>query len=504
MYYSVFASPLRIPGSTPERALPVRGSNLTLSPRTGASRPSRLLVQIGGYLAAIFLPWVGVACSIRTPALHGTPLALNMVFVAGITIFSTLGAGLLSVVFTAFFFNHLALATHGFLSFSAQSLLYTVVILVIGFLIAFLCDRQRVTSHDLRAALASLQIRTNALMEAQQASRFAAWMYNADEGRIEWAEGGAEIFGRPFSETDLSDDWTNFILEEDRDRVLDTVEASTSRGQNFHVEFRVRWPNGDLHWLESRGTPSAANPKIWHGVTIDITDRKNAEAALVRSEKLAAIGRLSATIAHEVNNPLEAVTNLIYLAKSDPQLAPETSDYLQRADQELTRLGAIARRTLTFVRDRSSPGPVSVVETIDSVIAMFEPRCTTRGAVLRLIPGPDFSMPIPADDLRQILTNVVSNACDALPESAGRVEIEASCAAGRASIVIRDNGSGIKPENLSRIFDPFFTTKPDVGTGIGLWVAKDLVEKNDGRLSVETRSLPPGFHTLFRIDLPCA
>ena len=477
---------------------------MTLSARPGTSRPSRLLVQICGYIAAVVLSWISVIFSIRTPALHGTPLALSFVFVAGITIFTGLGPGLLAVLLTAIFFNHLALARETFFSFTSQSLLYSIVILAIGALIAFLCDRQRITSNDLRAALASLRVRTNALMEAQQASKSAAWMHNADAGRIEWAEGGSEIFGRPFSDTSVSDDWTNFIIEEDRARVLHAVEAATSLGHSFRVEFRVRWPNGELHWLESRGTPSAANPRIWHGVTIDITERKNAELALVRSEKLAAIGRLSATIAHEVNNPLEAVTNLIYLARQDASLSAETSEYLQRADQELSRLGAIARRTLTFVRSRSSPEPANVAETIDSVVAMFQPRCAARSAEICVVPFEEFRLPIPGDDLRQILTNIVSNACDALPESGGCIRIEAKCTQGTATISILDNGHGIPPENLSRIFDPFFTTKPDVGTGIGMWVSKDLVEENGGRIEVETRNLPEGFRTMFRVELPCS
>lgn len=472
--------------------------------RSRAPRRFRSLVQLSGYLAAIVLPWIGVTLSIHTPALHGTPVALSFVFTAAITFLTSLGPGILSVLLTALYFNHLALARTAFFSFRPQSLIYTAVILIIGCIIVLLCNRLRITGDNLRDALASLQVRTNALTEAQQASKFAAWTHNADEGRIEWAEGGAEIFGRPYSETNVSDDWTGFILEEDRARVLHDIQAATSVGRGFHVEFRVRWPNGELHWLESRGTPSAANRNIWHGVTIDITDRKNAEAALVRSEKLAAIGRLSATIAHEVNNPLEAVTNLIYLAKSDSGLSSQTSDYLNRADQELARLGAIARRTLTFVRPRSSPGPVNAAEIIDSVVAMFEPRCATRGARICVVPGPDFRLLLPADDFRQILTNIVSNACDALPESGGHIRIETACDPAATTISILDNGHGIAPENQPRIFDPFFTTKPDVGTGIGLWVSKDLVEKNGGRISVETSGLPSGFSTSFRVELPSA
>jgi len=476
---------------------------LTFPSRPRSSRPSRLVLEIVGYIAAVVLSWIGITLTLLTPALHGTPLALNFILVAAIASFAGLRPGLLSVLCTALLFNHLALAHHGWLSLRPRSLAYMAIILIVGSLIAVFCDRQRITSGRLRAALASLQVRTNSLMEAQQASNSAAWMHSVDEGRLYWAEGGAEIFGRPFSDSDLSSDWTSFILEEDRTRVLRAVEAATSVGRSFSVDFRVRWPNGELHWLESRGTPSAANPKIWHGVTVDITDRRNAELALLHSEKLAAIGRLSATIAHEVNNPLEAVTNLIYLAKSDPHLSPATGEYLDRADQELARLGAIARRTLAFVRPKTSNGPAHVLEVVEGVVAMFQPRCATRAAEIRILPTGDLRLPLPSDDLRQILTNLVSNACDALPESGGIIEIEITCTGPTATLCLRDNGAGIAPENEARVFDPFFTTKVDVGTGIGLWVTKDLVEKNGGHISVQTSGLPPGFRTQFCITLPC-
>lgn len=459
---------------------------------------------LAGYLSAILLPWIGVAFTLRTPALHGTPVALSYIFVAGITVFSSLGPGLLAVVWTAVIFNHLALAGHGFFALDPRSLLYTAVIVIIGFFIAFLCDRQRLTRSRLHAALSSLQVRTDALMEAQQASNAAVWTFSPNDGRLHWAEGGAQVFGRPLAANAPRDVTVDLILDEDRARVLDEYEQAMAAGRSFRSEFRVRWPSGEIHWLESRGTPSPVNAKIWRGVTIDITERKNAELALLRSEKLAAIGRLSATIAHEVNNPLEAVTNLLYLAQSEPGLPPTALDYLQRADKELARLGAIARRTLTFVRPRSSPGPVHVLETVEAVVALFRPRCTARGAEIRVRHNGDLSLAIPTDDLRQILINLVSNACDALPESGGSIEIEVVSGGPLASLTIRDTGSGIAPENLSRIFDPFFTTKADVGTGIGLWVTRDLVEKNGGRIAVQTSGLTDGFRTAFRVELPCS
>jgi PAS domain S-box-containing protein len=466
-------------------------------------RSSRLPVLLSGYLAAVLLPWLGVTLTVRTAALHGTPVALSYIFVAGITVFTGLGPGLLAVVCTAFYFNYLVLPPSGFLSLDPQSLLYTAVILAIGFLIALLCDRQRVTRSRLRAALTSLQVRTDALMEAQQASNAAVWTFSLDDGHLHWAEGGAQVFGQPVAADAPSLTTIDLIVKEDRARVLEEYEQAIAAGRAFRSEFRVRWPNGEIHWLESRGTPSAVNTKIWRGVTIDITERKNAELALLRSEKLAAIGRLSATIAHEVNNPLEGVTNLLYLAQTEPNLPPAARDYLERADRELSRLGAIARRTLTFVRPKSSPGPVHALEIVEAVVAMFQPRCTSRSADIRIRHNGDVNLAIPADDLRQVLTNLVSNACDALPESGGSIEIEIARAGAMATLSVRDNGTGIAPENLPRIFDPFFTTKEDVGTGIGLWVTKDLVDKNGGRIGLEN-SLPDGFRTAFRIELPCA
>ncbi|HEX3662274.1 MAG TPA: ATP-binding protein [Acidobacteriaceae bacterium] len=455
-------------------------------------------------MAAVLLPWLGVILTLRTPALHGTPVALNFIFVAGITVFTGLGPGLLAVATTAALFNYLVLAPSGFVALDLQSLLYTAVILAIGFLIALLCDRQRVTSSRLHAALTSLQVRTDSLLEAQQASNAAVWMFNVDDGQLHWAEGGAQVFGRPLVADAPRQATIDLILDEDRARILLEFDQAIATGRAYRSEFRVRWPNGEIHWLESRGTPSAVNSKIWNGVTIDITDHKNAELALVRSEKLAAIGRLSATIAHEVNNPLEAVTNLLYLAQTEANVPPAARDYLQRADQELARLGAIARRTLTFVRPKSSPGPVHVLEIVEAVTAMFQPRCTTRGAEIRIRHNGDLHLALPADDLRQILTNLVSNACDALPESGGCIEIGIAHAGSLATLSVCDNGSGIAPDNIPRIFDAFFTTKEDVGTGIGLWVTKDLVEKNGGRIALQTRGLPDGFRTAFRVELPCA
>lgn len=459
-----------------------------------------LLKQVCGYVGAVLIPWICITISLRSSVLHSTPVALSLAAVAAVTIFAGLGPGVFSAVATSLIFNNAVLAPPQFFAWPGPDLLHTVIILLIALLIVTICQRQRLIGSRLRAALASLEARTDSLIQAQQGSNSAAWMYNAESRHLYWAEGGSEVFGRPFSGFESADAFVRRIVEEDRARVLSTVEAATSRGNKFQVEFRVRWPSGEVHWLESRGTPAPDNPEIWHGVTIDVTERKNAESVLVRSEKLAAIGRLSATVAHEINNPLEAVTNLLYLAKTDAQLADATRDYLERADQELARLGSIARRTLTFVRPKTSKGPSDVNEVVDSVVAMFQPRCSARGAEIRVLENGKLTLDVPADDLRQILTNIVSNACDALPAAGGVIEVEVEREDEVAAISVRDNGSGIPAENLGRVFDPFFTTKEDTGTGIGLWVTRDLVDKNGGRILLETERLPPGFRTQFRVE----
>ncbi len=349
-------------------------------------------------------------------------------------------------------------------------------------------------------ALASNREQTESKMEAQQARNSVARTYNIAEGRVQWAEGGAEVFGRPFADLTARDSLLLLIVEEDRAQFEALRQAGTAK--MFHAEYRVRWPNGEIHWLESRGTPSPGDARIWRGVTIDVTDRKNAELALIRSEKLAAIGRLSATIAHEINNPLEAVTNLLFLALSDQHIHPETRRFLEQADEELRRLASIARHTLTFARTTSS-GPSNFAAIAESVVSMFQPRCSSRGIEIRLLGDFNSYVAVPPDELRQVLTNLVSNACDALMDSAGNIEVEITAENELAVIEVRDTGAGIAVEHLNRVFDAFFSTKEGVGTGIGLWVTKELVEKNGGSISARSRS-GGGFQTVFRVEFPLA
>ena len=343
-----------------------------------------VLNQAGGYAAAVILPWVGTNLGLHTRALQSTPFALTYASIAGITLFWGLRQGLLAAICTTAFFNYYVIAPSGQWTLNGRALFYSAIIFSVGLLVIWICHRQNVIGARLRKALASYRGQTEALMEAQQGSNSVAWTLSTADGRIEWAEGGAEVFGRPFSEMAALNSPESLIVEEDRSRFEAAMNGVARSGKIFHAEYRVQWPNGEVHWLESRGTPSPTDAGIWRGVTIDVTDRKNAELALIRSEKLAAIGRLSATIAHEINNPLEAVTNLLFLGLSDERIPPETRRYLKQADEELARLTSIARHTLTFVRTTMS-GSSNFAVIAESVVNMFQPRCSSQGTEIRLL-----------------------------------------------------------------------------------------------------------------------
>ena len=212
---------------------------------------------------------------------------------------------------------------------------------------------QRYTALErLQAAMEVLREQKDILAQAQQASNSAAWSFDARTGHTQWYEGGAEIFGRPHSEITATGSPRGYIVEEDLAK-LDEAAAHTVRtGAPFTVEFRVQWPNGEVHWLEARGTPMTYDRHLWRGATIDITQRKQAEVALLRSEKLAVAGRLATSIAHEINNPLEAVTNLCFLAQHAGNMT-DAQGYLEMAERELNRMAQFTNQTLRFHRQQT-------------------------------------------------------------------------------------------------------------------------------------------------------
>jgi signal transduction histidine kinase len=239
----------------------------------------------------------------------------------------------------------------------------------------------------------------------------------------------------------------------------------------------------------------------------DNTARKQAEEALLRSEMLASAGRLAASIAHEINNPLEAIMNTLYLARTTPGVPADALEYMDIADGELMRIAHITRQTLGFYREFSAATSNSVSALFDSVNNLLQAKIRSTVAQIELQCDKSLRVMAVAGELRQILANLLANSLDAIDQNS-RIVLRAAAsidpldASHRVRITVADSGCGMEPATIKRIFEPFFTTKGTVGTGLGLWVCKQLVEKNVG--SIRVRSNPCGPHqgTTFSILLP--
>ena len=241
---------------------------------------------------------------------------------------------------------------------------------------------------------------------------------------------------------------------------------------------------------------------------VDLTEQKRSEEVLRRTEKLAAAGRLAAAIAHEINNPLEAITNCMYLMSAG-NLDETSRTYLDMAQKELDRVTHITTQTLRFYRQSSRPGPTDIGELFESVLALFESRI--RDHDIEVVRDYADAPEIVALDgeIRQVLANLVGNAIDAMAVSAGPRKLilrargrriwSTGCAG--LSVLVADTGSGISRAVLARIFEPFFSTKGITGTGLGLWVTREILGKHNALLKVATRQEPPS-GTVFRLLLP--
>jgi signal transduction histidine kinase len=230
--------------------------------------------------------------------------------------------------------------------------------------------------------------------------------------------------------------------------------------------------------------------------------RRETEAALMRSEKLSAAGRMAATVAHEINNPLEAVGNLVYLLRREDLPEDTRCEYLRLVEQELDRVAAIARRTLGFYKDQASPSEVAVSETVDSVLEVYSARLEHKNVSVSRSDCGDGRILVSRGEVQQVLANLVANAIDALPNAGGRLQISTAIVGEFLTLDVTDNGHGISDEDLGKIFEPFFSTKKEIGTGLGLWVSRDLVKKNGGTIEVLSSTRKRDHGTTFRISFP--
>jgi PAS domain S-box-containing protein len=239
----------------------------------------------------------------------------------------------------------------------------------------------------------------------------------------------------------------------------------------------------------------------------DISLQKRVEEALQSSEKLASAGRLAATIAHEINNPLEAVTNLVFLAQNCMQ-DRDGRVFLEQAQQELARMALLTKQTLGFYRENKGARELTLGEVVKPLISVFSTRARNKRIKIETEIRQDPTvMGIPGE-VRQLFANLLNNSIDAVGDG-GLIRVRVSTANERSGqkrpgvrLTIWDNGSGIAPEMRQKLFEPYFTTKRDTGTGLGLWVCATILHKHEGNISVRSSTKPGKSWTAFSVFLP--
>jgi len=224
-------------------------------------------------------------------------------------------------------------------------------------------------------------------------------------------------------------------------------------------------------------------------VALAVSRRRQAER-LQHMEKLAVAGRLAASISHEINNPLEAVSNLLYLLRSE-ELSDAGREYLALAGKELSRVSEITKQVLGFYRSNRTPTPVRVRSIVDHAVTILRERININDVRVTLRIPDEASAFACSGELQQVILNLLKNAIDAVGTGGG-IEVQASINdSGLLELLVIDSGPGVAPEAVARIFEPFFTTKTNSGTGLGLWVAQQLVRKNGGNIQFISSTLPP-------------
>jgi PAS domain S-box-containing protein len=378
-----------------------------------------------------------------------------------------------------------------------ERLLVFVLVSVISASIARQRSRAEIRAGDARQRMAAIvESSDDAIFSTRRDGTITSWNHGAE---TLYGYSADEILGRSVA----------LVVPPERSHEVFRHQARLNRGEHidsFQTE-RMRKDGSRVSVLLSISPLRDSQNHVVgsSGIARDITAQKHAEEALLRSEKLATAGRLSAAIAHEINNPLEAVLNLLYLARRDPLRAEH---YLNVAEKEVQRVAAIAQQTLGLVRESAAPVRLRVTEIVEDVLQLYTRKLDAKRVHIAKRYCDDVEIQGFPGELRQVFSNLIANAIDAMREGGFlqlRIWRSHEWSEGSRSgvrIVISDDGSGIAPAQISHIFDPFYTTKGEVGTGLGLWLSHRIIQKHQGWIRVRSSTRLGQSGTIFTLFLP--
>ncbi len=312
----------------------------------------------------------------------------------------------------------------------------------------------------------------------------------------------AEEIIRPINKSRASvlgkDYWQEFP-----DLIGTDLETNFRHAATKHVKVEFELFYSPLNsWFEIRAYPTPDGLSVYF---LDVTKRKLAAEALRQSERLAASGRLAATVAHEINNPLEGIMNLLFLLSRNLSLDEKAKGHLVAAQEEVARLAHISRQTLGFYRDSTAPTSVDISKSIEQILFIYKSRIQAKGIQVRRQFDESACVTGFAGEIRQVFSNLVVNAFDALDQHGlltVRVRWTKRDGTRGVAVTLADSGCGIDPNHRQKVFEPFYTTKKDVGTGLGLWLTREIVAKHSGTIRVRSSTKPGETGTIFSIFLP--
>lgn len=347
---------------------------------------------------------------------------------------------------------------------------------------------------------------------AMGAAQMGAWEWGYESRRLRWSEEQEALFGFVPGTFDGRLDTFLARVHPDDLQALQEYEARLLRSGDtrYETEFRIVLPDGDERWIGALGEvdhDERGRAVRIFGVNFDLTTRKQTEQALRTGEKLATAGKMAASLAHEINNPLAAVTNLLYLIGQDEALSDGSKRFVSMASAEVSRVSHITRNILAFYRETTAPVEVDLAELVQSVLELYAPKIREFHVKVDIQTGDRCGVLAFPGELRQVVSNLVVNAIEAMQQG-GRMRIRVQARrdwnSERSGVrfVVADTGVGISREALPRLFEPFFTTKGEKGTGLGLWVTRDIISKHQGTIRVRSSQREGRRGTCFSLFLP--